>query len=67
VQGQRAVVAATKLQFRADLDAQLRANVEKRRNQPISGVERQLNKDLLEKVGEWKLTGRVDVGTARAH
>lgn len=34
------------------------------RNQPISEVERALNKELLSKTEQWKETGRVQIGHA---
>lgn len=60
-QAKRAAREAAKAKFRAQLDAQMRENVSRRRNQPISDVERSLNHELLSKVHEWKLTGRVNV------
>lgn len=61
-QAKRVARAQGKQMFRAELDRQMKENVMRRRNQPISEVERALNKELLDKVGTWKSTGRVDVG-----
>ncbi|KAF5828800.1 hypothetical protein DUNSADRAFT_17079 [Dunaliella salina] len=51
---------AAKAALNADIKKQMQDNVANRRYQPISSVERSLNKDLLEKVHDWKLTGSVD-------
>lgn len=59
-QAKRAAREAAKLTFRADLERQMRDNVVRKRNQPITDVERSLNKQLLDKVHNWKLTGRVE-------
>lgn len=60
-QAKRAAREAAKLQFKTQLDQQMKDNVARRRNQPISDVERALNRELLEKVHDWKQTGTVRV------
>lgn len=50
-----------KLKFRIDLEGQMKENVQRKRNQPISEVERAINKELLSKVGAWKQTGRINI------
>eukprot|EP00200_Dunaliella_tertiolecta_P006113 CAMPEP_0202339238 /NCGR_PEP_ID=MMETSP1126-20121109/1188_1 /ASSEMBLY_ACC=CAM_ASM_000457 /TAXON_ID=3047 /ORGANISM="Dunaliella tertiolecta, Strain CCMP1320" /LENGTH=477 /DNA_ID=CAMNT_0048929765 /DNA_START=229 /DNA_END=1662 /DNA_ORIENTATION=- len=56
----KAAREAAKAALNADIKKQMQDNVANRRYQPISSVERSLNKDLLEKVHDWKLTGSVD-------
>ena len=59
-QRKREAREAAKLQFRAQLQRQMKANVDMRRNQPMSETERQLNRNMLEKVKEFQTTGRIN-------
>ncbi len=60
-QAARAAREAAKLKFRLDLERQMKENVTRRRNQPISEVERSINTELLDKVGTWRQTGRIGI------
>jgi len=60
-QAKRSARDSAKLKFKMQLEQQMKDNVARRRNQPISDVERSLNRDLLAKVHDWKLTGTVRV------
>jgi len=52
-------MAAEKLRFRAELEAQMKENALRRRVAPMTLTERQINAQLLDKVTDWKSTGRL--------
>ena len=60
-QEKRAKREAMKSTVKADLEAQMRANVLRKTVVPMTEIERKINKQLMEDVSEFRTTGRVRV------
>ncbi len=57
----KAASVAKAHKFREDLENQMRENAARKRVMPMTETEKMINTQLLGKVSEFRLTGKVDV------
>lgn len=55
----KAKIEAQKHQFKAELEAQMKANAQRRRIAPMTEVERKINTQILDKVYDFQMTGKL--------